>query len=100
MILQYNDTSFDAKQLSANGSSKSCICINGECLYSKLYIIAYLSCGKRSISWCNLCKHQPSNLPEKRFTTLLSNEEISCLPDESEDILKKNMLDQYMGRPD
>lgn len=55
---------------------------------------------KRSISWCNLCKHQPSNLPEKRFTTLLSNEEISCLPDESEDILKKNMLDQYMGRPD
>ena len=29
-----------------------------------------------------------------------SQQEISELPDESEDIFKKNMLDRYMDRPD
>lgn len=38
-----------------------------------------------------------TNLPEKRFKMLQSNEEISCIPDESGDIF---MLDKYMDRPD
>ena len=41
-----------------------------------------------------------TNLPEKRLQMLRSQEEISQLPDESEDIFKINMLDRYMDRPD
>ena len=40
-----------------------------------------------------------TNLSQKRFKILWSKEEISCLPNESEDVLKK-MLDMNMGRPD
>ena len=35
-----------------------------------------------------------TNLPEKRFKMLRSKEEISCFPDESEDIFKKTC---YIG---
>ena len=41
-----------------------------------------------------------TNLPEKRLKILRSQEEISQLPDESEDIFKINILDRYMNRPD
>ena len=41
-----------------------------------------------------------TKIPEKRFNILRSKEEISCLPNDSEDMLKKNMLDRYMDRPD
>ena len=41
-----------------------------------------------------------NNLPKKRFKMLRLKEEISCLPDDSKDIFKKNMLDRYMDRPD
>ena len=41
-----------------------------------------------------------TNLPEKRLQMLRSQEEISQLPDESEDIFKRNMLDRYMDKPD
>ena len=34
------------------------------------------------------------------FKMLRLKEEISCLPDDSKDIFKKNMLDRYMDRPD
>ena len=41
-----------------------------------------------------------TNLPEKRPKMLRSQEQISQLPDESEDIFKRNILDRYMDRPD
>ena len=41
-----------------------------------------------------------TNIPEKRCKILRSQQEISELPDESKDIIKKNMLDIYMDRPD
>ena len=41
-----------------------------------------------------------TNLPEKRLKMLRSQEEISQLPDESEDIFKRNMVDRHMDRPD
>ena len=41
-----------------------------------------------------------TTIPEKRFKVLCSQQEISELPDESEDIFKKNMLDRYMYKPD
>ena len=40
-----------------------------------------------------------TNIPEKRCKSFRSQQEISELPDESEDIFKKNMLDRYMDRP-
>ena len=40
------------------------------------------------------------NIPENRFKTLCSQNEIIELPDESEDIFKKNIFDRYMDRPD
>ena len=39
-------------------------------------------------------------IPENHFKILLSQQEISELPNESEDIFKKNMLDKYMDMPD
>ena len=41
-----------------------------------------------------------TNLPEKRLKMLWSQEKISQIPDESEDIFKRNVLDRYMDRPD
>ena len=41
-----------------------------------------------------------TNLTEKRLKMLRLKEEISQLPDESENIFKRNMLDWYMNRPD
>ena len=41
-----------------------------------------------------------TNIPAKCCKILRSQQEISELPDESEDIFKKNMLDRYMDRPD
>ena len=41
-----------------------------------------------------------TNIPEKRCKILRSQQEISELPDESKDIIKKNMLGGYMDRPD
>ena len=40
-----------------------------------------------------------TNLPDKRLKVHRSKEEISSLPDDSEDIFKKNILDRYMDRP-
>ena len=40
-----------------------------------------------------------TNIPEKRCKMLRSQQEIHELPDESEDIFKKNMLGRYMDRP-
>ena len=37
-----------------------------------------------------------ANIPEKRLKMLQSQEKISQLPDESEDIFKRDMLDRYM----
>ena len=41
-----------------------------------------------------------SNLPGNRFRICLSEEEINELPDESNDISKRNMIDHYLDRPD
>ena len=41
-----------------------------------------------------------TNLAEKRLKMLRSKEEMCQLPDESEDIFERNMLDRYMDRPD
>ena len=41
-----------------------------------------------------------TNISEKRCKILRSQQKISKLTDESEDIFKKNMLDRYMDRPD
>ena len=41
-----------------------------------------------------------TNIPENFLKILRSQKEISELPDESEDIFKKNMLDSYMDRLD
>ena len=41
-----------------------------------------------------------TNIPEKHCEILRSQQKISELPDESEDIFKKNMVDRYMDRPD
>ena len=40
------------------------------------------------------------NIPEKRCKILDSRQETSELPEETEDIFKKNLLDKYMNRPD
>ena len=39
-------------------------------------------------------------IPENYFKILHSQQEISELPDEGEDVFKKNMLERYMDRPD
>ena len=41
-----------------------------------------------------------TNIPENCSKILHSQQEISELTDESEDIFKKNMLDRYIKRPD
>ena len=40
-----------------------------------------------------------SNISENHFKILRSQQEISELPDESDDTFKKNMLDRYMDKP-
>ena len=40
------------------------------------------------------------NLPENRYRVCLSEAELKELPQDSSDILKKNMLDRYMNQPD
>ena len=41
-----------------------------------------------------------TNIREKRFRVLRSQNEIGDLPDDSNDIFKRNMLDRYVDRPD
>ena len=41
-----------------------------------------------------------TKIPEKRFRVLRSQKEIGDLPDDSNNIFKRNMLDRYMDRPD
>ena len=41
-----------------------------------------------------------SNLPEKRYRICHSEAEISNMPANSKDLFKRNMLDQYIDRPD
>ena len=41
-----------------------------------------------------------SNLPEKRYRVCRSEEQILELPEDSNDLFKRNMLDRYMDRPD
>ena len=41
-----------------------------------------------------------TNIPEKRFRVLRSQKEIGDLPDDSNDILKRNILDRYVDRVD
>ncbi|XP_066911415.1 uncharacterized protein [Clytia hemisphaerica] len=40
-----------------------------------------------------------TNLPEDRFHMFKSEEELSELPEDSEDVFKKNILDRYIDRP-
>ena len=40
-----------------------------------------------------------SNLPENRYRIFRSEEEINELPEDSQDIFKRNMIDRYIDRP-
>ena len=40
-----------------------------------------------------------SNLPEKRYRICRDEKDISELPEDSKDILKRNMIDRYIDRP-
>ena len=40
-----------------------------------------------------------TNLPESRFRICKSEDELEELPEESEEIFKRNMLDRYIDRP-
>ena len=41
-----------------------------------------------------------TNIPEKRFRVLHSQKQIRELPDDSDNICKRNMPDKYLNRPD
>ena len=41
-----------------------------------------------------------TNLPEQRYKMFKSKEEIEEMPEDCEDVFKRNMLDRYIDRPD
>ena len=80
-------------KISTNEGHSSDICIQSGmfCTGSSLPLLTR-TLAEKGFPWFKI--------PENRFKVLRSQQKISELPDESEDIFKKNMPHRYMDRPD